>query len=70
MHLHGNANRHVRQNVRCNAAMQISADWDRHTTNTALILRSRRRRRLEGSATSAGTSFETPRERAAPQDEG
>ena len=26
MHLHGNANRHVRQNARCIAAMQISAD--------------------------------------------
>jgi hypothetical protein len=28
MHLHGNANRHVRQNVRCNAAMQNGADWE------------------------------------------
>jgi hypothetical protein len=26
MHLHENANRHVRENARCNAAMQISAD--------------------------------------------
>ena len=26
MHLHENANRHVRENARCNAAMQIGAD--------------------------------------------
>jgi hypothetical protein len=32
MHLHGNANRHVRENARCNAAMQIGH-------NAAVILR-------------------------------
>jgi hypothetical protein len=75
MHLHGNANRHIRQNVRCNAAMQISY-------NTAVIPAERLRRyrercspfftaSLEGWATSAKRpSFETPRKRAAPQDDG
>jgi hypothetical protein len=27
MHLHETANRDLRKNARCNAAMQISADW-------------------------------------------
>jgi hypothetical protein len=65
MHLHGNANRHVRENGRCNAAMQIGY-------NTAVILRCSPffTASLEGwPRTRLLPSFETPRKRAAPQDD-
>jgi hypothetical protein len=64
MHLHGNANRHVRQNARRIAAMQISH-------NTAVILGcSPSWASLEGWKRAPRPSFETPRKRTAPQDDG
>ena len=66
MHLHENAKRHVQENARCNAAMQIGDNTARHPEVLAVLHGEPRRmgnKRLR-------PSFETPRKRAAPQDDG
>jgi hypothetical protein len=64
MHLHETTNRDLLENARCNAAMQNHRQHRRHPEVLAVFGEPRR------IAAGLRRSFETPRKRAAPRDDG